>query len=191
VPNWTLFAAPTLSNLTTRASRQHVLRHASNGPGDTTFSRWLELRLLQPHPAAKVINAASSYIQGMSLQARSESTTIIRGRLPIRLVGLRRSLVSYWALSAQLIAIGAGLALAIPTVTSALLGSVEKSRSGVAAGVLNSAWQTGSVLGVALFGSLIRQNSFLSGLRKLGGSEDPWTTGARDERSTICGRRLA
>jgi hypothetical protein len=39
-------------------------------------------------------------------------------------------------------------------LTSTLLGSVEKPRSGVAAGVLNSTRQTGSVLGVALFGSL-------------------------------------
>jgi DHA2 family methylenomycin A resistance protein-like MFS transporter len=43
---------------------------------------------------------------------------------------------------------------------------VEKARSGVAAGVLNSARQTGSVLGVALFGSLIGQaNAFLFGAR--------------------------
>jgi DHA2 family methylenomycin A resistance protein-like MFS transporter len=38
-----------------------------------------------------------------------------------------------------------------------LLGSVEKSRSGIAAGVLNATRQTGSVLGVALFGSLAGQ----------------------------------
>ena len=50
---------------------------------------------------------------------------------------------------------GAGLGLLVPPLTSTLLGSVEKSRSGVAAGVLNSHRQTGSVLGVALFGSLI------------------------------------
>jgi MFS transporter, DHA2 family, methylenomycin A resistance protein len=43
---------------------------------------------------------------------------------------------------------------------------VEKARSGVAAGVLNSTRQTGSVLGVALFGSLIGQtNEFLFGAR--------------------------
>jgi DHA2 family methylenomycin A resistance protein-like MFS transporter len=52
----------------------------------------------------------------------------------------------------------------VPPLTSALLGSVEKSRSGVAAGVLNSTRQTGSVIGVALFGSLIGQNNmFMSG----------------------------
>jgi DHA2 family methylenomycin A resistance protein-like MFS transporter len=36
---------------------------------------------------------------------------------------------------------------------------VEKPSSGVAAGVPNSARQTGSVLGVALFGSLLGQSS--------------------------------
>jgi DHA2 family methylenomycin A resistance protein-like MFS transporter len=34
-------------------------------------------------------------------------------------------------------------------------GRPEKSRSGIAAGVLNDTRQTGSVLGVALFGSLV------------------------------------
>jgi DHA2 family methylenomycin A resistance protein-like MFS transporter len=62
---------------------------------------------------------------------------------------------SYWAVALQLIALGGGLGLLVPPLTSTLLGSVEKSRSGVAAGVLNSTRQTGSVVGVALFGSLI------------------------------------
>lgn len=61
---------------------------------------------------------------------------------------------SYGALVAQLVAVGFGLGLIVPIITSALLGSVEPARSGVAAGTLNSARQTGSVLGVAIFGSL-------------------------------------
>lgn len=39
-------------------------------------------------------------------------------------------------------------------MTSELLGSVQRSRSGVASGTLNTMRQTGSVIGVALFGSL-------------------------------------
>ena len=71
---------------------------------------------------------------------------------------------SYWAICAQLIALSAGLGLLVPPLTSTLLGSVEKSRSGIAAGVLNATRQTGSVLGVALFGSLIgRPGSFMAG----------------------------
>jgi DHA2 family methylenomycin A resistance protein-like MFS transporter len=72
---------------------------------------------------------------------------------------------SYWAMLAQMIAISGGLGLLVPPLTSTLLGSVEKARSGIAAGVLNATRQTGSVLGVALFGSLIAtQGAFMSGL---------------------------
>jgi DHA2 family methylenomycin A resistance protein-like MFS transporter len=72
---------------------------------------------------------------------------------------------SYWAICAQLIAMSAGLGLLVPPLTSTLLGSVEKSRSGIAAGVLNATRQTGSVLGVALFGSLVaRSSAFMPGL---------------------------
>jgi DHA2 family methylenomycin A resistance protein-like MFS transporter len=71
---------------------------------------------------------------------------------------------SYWAIGAQLTIIGGGLGLLVPPLTSTLLGSVEKSRSGIAAGVLNATRQTGSVLGVALFGSLAGQsNAFMAG----------------------------
>jgi len=81
------------------------------------------------------------------------------------LLGIERD-TSYWAICAQFLAMGAGLGLLVPPLTSTLLGSVEKSRSGIAAGVLNSTRQTGSVLGVALFGSLIGQtNAFLFGAR--------------------------
>src|SRR5205807_2745126 len=72
---------------------------------------------------------------------------------------------SYWAICGQLIAMSGGLGLLVPPLTSTLLRSVEKSRSGIAAGVLNATRQTGSVLGVALFGSLVGQSgTFMAGL---------------------------
>src|SRR3954471_3687697 len=66
---------------------------------------------------------------------------------------------SYGAIGTQLMVLGGGLGLLVPSLTSTLLGSVEKSRSGIAAGVLNATRQTGSVLGVALFGSLVGGNN--------------------------------
>src|SRR5205807_10246624 len=72
---------------------------------------------------------------------------------------------SYLAIFAQTIAMSGGLGLLVPPLTSALLGSVDRSRSGIAAGVLNATRQTGSVLGVALFGSLAGQpGAFMTGL---------------------------
>jgi len=74
---------------------------------------------------------------------------------------------SYWSMCAQLVAIGAGLGLLVPPLTSTLLGSVEKKRSGIAAGVLNATRQTGSVLGVALFGAFVaRKGAFVFGTRE-------------------------
>jgi MFS transporter, DHA2 family, methylenomycin A resistance protein len=84
----------------------------------------------------------------------------------LALLGLEPG-TSYWGIGAQLMMIGAGLGLLVPPLTSTLLGSVEKSRSGIAAGVLNSTRQTGSVLGVALFGSLAGQaNAFMAGMHE-------------------------
>jgi DHA2 family methylenomycin A resistance protein-like MFS transporter len=61
----------------------------------------------------------------------------------------------YAAMVAQLVALGWGLGLLVPPMTSSLLGSVDRARSGVASGTLTTMRQSGSVVGVSLFGSLI------------------------------------
>jgi DHA2 family methylenomycin A resistance protein-like MFS transporter len=62
---------------------------------------------------------------------------------------------SYLTMLAQLTALGVGGGMVVPTVTSQVLSSVPRSRSGVAGGTLNTLRQTGSAIGVALFGSLL------------------------------------
>lgn len=90
----------------------------------------------------------------------------IAGAGCVALIGIGRG-TRYWLICTPLLAIGAGLGLLVPPLTSTLLGSVAKARSGIAAGVLNATRQTGSVLGVALFGSLIgRANAFIPGARE-------------------------
>jgi MFS transporter, DHA2 family, methylenomycin A resistance protein len=99
---------------------------------------------------------------------------------------------SYGAVALQLVALGGGLGLLVPPLTSTLLGSVEKSRSGIAAGVFNAMRQTGSVLGVALFGSLIgRASAFMTGAHAallisaallLAAAAAIWWSGARAAR---------
>ncbi|MGF6313195.1 DHA2 family methylenomycin A resistance protein-like MFS transporter [Bradyrhizobium sp. i1.8.4] len=72
---------------------------------------------------------------------------------------------SYLAICLQLLAISGGLGLLVPPLTSTLLGSAEPKHAGIAAGVLNATRQTGSVLGVALFGSMVsRSAAFIAGL---------------------------
>jgi MFS transporter, DHA2 family, methylenomycin A resistance protein len=64
----------------------------------------------------------------------------------------------------QLLMMGTGLGLIVPPMTSAVLGAVDRRQSGIASGVLNAARQAGSVIGVALYGSLIAAKAqFTSG----------------------------
>jgi DHA2 family methylenomycin A resistance protein-like MFS transporter len=70
----------------------------------------------------------------------------------------------YVAMVAQLFAFGAAIGLIVPLITSELLGSVDRARSGVASGTLNTMRQTGSVIGVALFGSLVGASGLTGGL---------------------------
>ena len=58
------------------------------------------------------------------------------------------------ALIAGLSLTGFGIGLVVTAITSALLGSVAPAQSGIAAGAFTAFRQTGSVLGVALFGTL-------------------------------------
>jgi MFS family permease len=49
----------------------------------------------------------------------------------------------------QQVLLGGGIGLPVPPMTSTLMGSIERSRSGVASGTLNAMRQVGSVVGVA------------------------------------------
>jgi DHA2 family methylenomycin A resistance protein-like MFS transporter len=48
----------------------------------------------------------------------------------------------------------AGMGAGVPTMTTAVLSSVDKASSGIASALLNAARQAGGVLGVAVFGAL-------------------------------------
>ena len=62
-------------------------------------------------------------------------------------------------ITAPLLAIGVGVALAVPSINTALLAHVEPRSVGIASGVLNTARQIGGALGVGIFGSLIARTA--------------------------------
>ena len=69
-------------------------------------------------------------------------------------------------LSLLTLPVGLGAALAVPTLTALLLGSVPAERAGTASGVLNTSRQLGGALAVAIFGALVaHRETFLAGLR--------------------------
>jgi len=71
---------------------------------------------------------------------------------------------SYPAMLAQQVLLGGGLGLLVPPMTGLVLSAVERSRSGVASGALTAFRQAGSLLGIALFGS-VAASDFYPGLR--------------------------
>jgi DHA2 family methylenomycin A resistance protein-like MFS transporter len=73
--------------------------------------------------------------------------------------------ISYWLLVPMLVAIGFGMAFTMPAMTTAVIASAPRERSGIASGVVNASRQAGGALGMALLGSLVSQRSmFVPGM---------------------------
>ncbi|MBB6488799.1 MFS transporter [Rhizobium lusitanum] len=75
---------------------------------------------------------------------------------------------SYATLVLPMLMAATGMAVMVPTVTNVTLASAATSQGGIASGVLNTARQVGGMLGVAIFGYLVRDaapSAFLFGMR--------------------------
>jgi EmrB/QacA subfamily drug resistance transporter len=77
--------------------------------------------------------------------------------LSIGLLGIAQIHVasSYNAIWPFLVLLGLGMGMTIPAVSAAAMAGVDDDRSGIAAGVVNSARHVGSALGVAVLGSIV------------------------------------
>jgi DHA2 family methylenomycin A resistance protein-like MFS transporter len=103
------------------------------------------------------------------LADRVGAALVLRGGLVMMAVGclgllVMQSTTPFGEIVAQQVLVGCGIGLVVPLMTSAMLGSVERTRSGIASGTLNTARQAGSVLGVAVFGTLVASSGgFVAG----------------------------
>ncbi len=68
---------------------------------------------------------------------------------------------SVLAISIPLLMVGVGVALAVPSINTAVLAAVSPTSVGIASGLLNTARQIGGVLGVGVFGSLLETTTGL------------------------------
>ena len=60
----------------------------------------------------------------------------------------------YWQLFLPFITIPLGMGLAIPAITTTILASVAKTRSGTASAIFNTSRQAAGAMGVAIFGAM-------------------------------------
>ena len=89
----------------------------------------------------------------------------------LMVIGLLIGAAGYWLLHSidsqtpylqilpGFVVIPLGVGLAVPCMTASLLTTVPASRSGVAAGVLNSVRQAGGALGVAIYGAFLNERA--------------------------------
>ena len=76
-----------------------------------------------------------------------------------------RAILALGTICPMLVAIGFGLSVTMPAMTTAVMTSTPQERAGIASGVLNASRQVGGVFGVALLGSLVgAQASFVPGM---------------------------
>jgi MFS transporter, DHA2 family, methylenomycin A resistance protein len=146
-----------------------------------------------PFPVALGLsNLASGRLGGWPRLGGPMAGGLLLGGLGFLLLRRLGVATSYAAMLPGLIVIPAGIGLAVPLMTSALLSTVPGSRSGVAAGVLNTVRQAGGGIGVALYGALMAargapgiQTAFMASAVLLAGGALIAATGIRPStRST-------
>lgn len=71
----------------------------------------------------------------------------------------------YWELILPLMMMGFGVAFTMPAATIAIIRSVDSSRTGIASAAFNTSRQLGSLIGVAIFGTIIASTqNFIFGM---------------------------
>jgi EmrB/QacA subfamily drug resistance transporter len=96
----------------------------------------------------------------------------------IALLGLSRIEVdtAYAYIAPFYVMMGAGIAMSMPSVSSAAMGAVDPRRAGIASGVVNSSRQVGGALGIAVLGSIgatIAVDAWQDKVQKLGATRVP------------------
>jgi MFS transporter, DHA2 family, methylenomycin A resistance protein len=103
------------------------------------------------------------------LRAHSPFKPLIWGHLAAGLGALMLTLsgrhFAPFASILPLVVIGLGAGVTTPAMSLSVMDSVERSQAGLASGVLNSARQTGGVIGVAVLGTLLGDPVASSGVR--------------------------
>lgn len=113
--------------------------------------------------------AFSSTLSGRVTGRRGARLPMLIGLTPgaagFLLMTLVNATTGYLLFVLPLMAIGFGMAFTMPAMTTAVISSAPKERSGIASGVVNASRQVGSALSVAVLGSFVSQRAtFISGM---------------------------
>jgi DHA2 family methylenomycin A resistance protein-like MFS transporter len=110
---------------------------------------------------ANLVSGRASAVLGAGRTILAGLAAMLAGCAGLLWVG---QATGYPALLVQQILLGGGLGLLVPPMTAQLMSSADSGRSGVTSGAFTALRQAGSLLGVALFGSLAATD-FYGGFR--------------------------
>ncbi len=113
------------------------------------------LSLVPEAAAVPVAAVLSGRLTGRQGPRRTMITGLLLGTAGLSGLALAGAATPYWMLVVPMLAAGSGMALTMPAATTAVLEAAPPGRSAAAAGLLNTARQVGSALGVAVAGSLV------------------------------------
>jgi DHA2 family methylenomycin A resistance protein-like MFS transporter len=105
-----------------------------------------------------VSNVVSGWLSARAGARMTMTSGLIVAAGGFALLGGVGAATTYGAMLPAQLLIRFGIGLAVPLMTSTLLSTVPRSKSGVASGALNAVRQAGGAIGVALFGMLMRDD---------------------------------
>ena len=116
------------------------------------------------------LSALASYFGGRVASVSGPKLPMVIG-LAIGTIGFFSMLItgehspSYLLLILPLAAIGFGVTFTMPASTIAIINSVPSERAGIASGAFNTSRQVGSLIGVAVFGTILNTaTNFITGM---------------------------
>lgn len=113
------------------------------------------LALLPLAVAVGVANLGAGWLTGFAPPRTIMSAGLLLAAVGMFLLRDIGSPVPYAAVLPGLVILPFGIGIAVPVMTTSLLGAVPRSHSGVASGILNAVRQAGGALGVAIFGAFL------------------------------------
>lgn len=123
------------------------------------------LALLPQMGMAAFSSTLSGRVTGRGGARRSMIIGLTPGAAGFLLMTLVNAATGYLLFVLPLMAIGFGMAFTMPAMTTAVVSSAPKERSGIASGVVNASRQVGSALSVAVLGSFVSQRAtFIPGM---------------------------
>jgi DHA2 family methylenomycin A resistance protein-like MFS transporter len=117
-----------------------------------------------------IMVAFSSYLSGKIVSKIGPKLAMAGGLLAgtmgfLGMLIAKKHAPAYWEFILPFVITGFGIAFTMPAATVAIMSAVGESRRGIASGAFNTSRQIGSLIGVAIFGTIVTTaSSFMVGM---------------------------